>query len=382
MNKKELDQLFERYLQGNCNTEEKAQVDYLLDTYDNETNSWQHLDEGNRKTFLNTLYLHIRQSISSYEQRAFQVRNRFKIYPLGIAASILLCLSIGIYFYQSGTRARFEELKLATREIKPGSNKAILTFADGKSIHLKDAKSGMMTNAGELSYGDGTNVQAEGRPVSTLQISTPRGGTYLVVLSDGTKVWLNASSTLNFPGSFAGLANRNVNLTGEAYFEVAKDKRIPFTVLSNGQEVEVLGTHFNINGYADETTVKTTLLEGSVKVRTKNMSGLVVNEQLLKPNQQAVFTRNYLLKVLEVDPAEAVSWKNGQFTFKSEALGVIMRKIERWYNIDVVFKDDLKELKLTGTISRFENVAGVLKMLEATGEVQFKAEGNKIIVYK
>jgi transmembrane sensor len=385
MNKEELDLLFERYLQGKCNTEEIAQVEYLLDAYDNEMDNWGHLDDDSRKTFLSTLYLQIRESISSYEQRAFQVRNKFKIYPLYIAASILLCLSIAIYFYQSGKGMRLQELELATRWVKPGSNKAVLTFADGRTINLNDAKNTVVADAGKLSYDDGTAVGAEGLPASGLQISTPRGGTYSVVLADGTKVWLNASTTLKFPASFAGLTNRKVSLIGEAYFEVAKDKKIPFVVQSKGQEVEVLGTHFNINCYPDEGNVKTTLLEGLVKVKAGSGNlGLtsVKNEKLLKPNQQAVLMGNYPIKILEVDPTEAVSWKNGQFTFKSESLGTIMRKIERWYNVDMIYQDDLKDLKLTGTISRFENVAGVFKMLEATGEVHFKAEGGKIIIYK
>ncbi|HEY6900894.1 MAG TPA: FecR domain-containing protein, partial [Puia sp.] len=193
-----------------------------------------------------------------------------------------------------------------------------------------------------------------------------------LVLSDGTQVWLNAQTTLTYPVSFTG-KERVVKLTGEAYFEVAHDGTKPFKVVSNGQEVQVLGTSFDIKAYADEPVVQTTLLTGSVKLSASN------NYVLLKPGQQAVLENNKDFSVNEVEPSESIAWKNGYFLFKNEGIESVMRTIARWYNVDVSYEGDVKKRRLGGTVSRYQNLDDLLKTIELTKSVKFKIEGRKVI---
>jgi ferric-dicitrate binding protein FerR (iron transport regulator) len=193
------------------------------------------------------------------------------------------------------------------------------------------------------------------------------------MLSDGSKVWLNAASSLRFPASFAG-KERKVELLGEAYFEVAKNAAMPFKVKVNGMEVEVLGTHFNINSYENESTVRTTLLEGSVKINNNNSSSL------LKPGQQAQVNKAGEIKIINnVDVEEAIAWKEGKFQFDRADIHDIMRQLARWYDVDVEYKGSVSS-HFGGTISRDVNLSQVLNMLHLTGEVKFQIEDRKVIV--
>jgi ferric-dicitrate binding protein FerR (iron transport regulator) len=196
-----------------------------------------------------------------------------------------------------------------------------------------------------------------------------------VVLPDGSKVFLNAASSLTYPISFVALRERRVELKGEAYFEVAKDKNHPFIVKTQNQEIKVLGTHFNINSYADEPLTKTTLVEGSVLVKA---SGI---QQILKPGSQAINGYDGL-RIVEANMDEVLAWKNGYFMFDSESIESVMRKISRWYNIDVAFKGNVSKDKFGGTVSRFANVSQVLRKLEYTNKVHFIIEEGRITVTK
>jgi ferric-dicitrate binding protein FerR (iron transport regulator) len=210
------------------------------------------------------------------------------------------------------------------------------------------------------------------------EIRTPRGGQYRVVLSDGTQVWLNAASSMRFPVVFPE-GERRVELRGEAYFEVAKDTAKPFRVEAPGSLVEVLGTHFNVNAYDDESTVRTTLLEGRVSVRSTR-GGMADRKRVLMQGQQASVTQDGTVRVTsDADTEEAVAWKNGRFHFNSSDLRSIMRQVARWYDAEVVFEGD-PELHFTGQITRKDEVATVLRMLEMTGEVRFRIEGRRILV--
>jgi len=201
------------------------------------------------------------------------------------------------------------------------------------------------------------------------------GGEYQVVLADGTKVWLNALSSIRFPTSFKG-SERKVEITGEAYFEVAKNARMPFRVIGGSQTVEVLGTHFNINAYPDESAVATTLLEGSVKVAMHDGQAKV-----LKPGEQAlIFKENNSFRVKEVDAEDAVAWKNGYFQFNDDDLKTIMNQLSRWYNVEIVYQQANLDQKFGGTISRSKNLSQVLRILELTGNVRFRVEGRRITV--
>lgn len=310
------------------------------------------------------------------------------------AASGVIALSFGLYFYVADNKQESITAQLAKNDVSPGGNKAFLTFEDGSTINLNADQAGIIIDSVNITYVDGSAVdisffnpfstqrgdgslqalksQQNGKPsIQTLALSTPQGGEYQIILPDNTKVWLNSASTLRYPNQFGG-KERRVELTGEAYFEVAKNTKVPFTVVSDGQVVEVLGTQFNINSYADELVTKTTLLEGSVRVSAR--SGSAVK---LAPNQQSVLIRrDETIEVLDVDPSLAIAWKNGDFHFEKTDLQVIMRQLERWYDIEVRYVGAKPTENYTGFISRKKNISSVLAFLEAGGGVSFRVLDN------
>ncbi len=300
------------------------------------------------------------------------------------AASVLIAL--GVWIYASVPYFNHQAKTNNLAKITPGTNKATLTLADGKVITLDNAATGNIarqsgilvskTADGQLIYQlTSANTATAAEPEGFNTISTPRGGQYQVNLPDGTKIWMNAASSLTYPTKFTS-GTRRVKLSGEAYFEVAKDKAHPFIVATNKQEVEVLGTHFNINAYEDEENTKTALIEGSVKVTG---TGLSADKVMLKPNQQSILTGNKFT-VVPVDPESAVDWKNGYFSFDNENLPALMRKISRWYDVEITYQGSYTGNDFTGIVSRKKQVSEVLGLLELTGLVHFKIEGRRIIV--
>lgn len=309
------------------------------------------------------------------------------------AAVIVLLLSVGGYFYfnkNQNQTAKTETLpKRFKNDIAPGGNKAILTLADGAQIVLDTTAKGIVTQQGntkiiKVDSGQLTYNSLNGKPGEILYntISTPRGGQYQVVLSDGSKVWLNAASSLKYPTAFTG-KERIVELTGEGYFEVVHNAAQPFAVSVNGMEVHDIGTAFNINAYTDEPVIKTTLISGSVKVTDLKTQ----NSKLLEPGQQAVVSlsggedhnsKEIIVNAADVD--QAIAWKNGKFQFGEGAdIASIMRQIARWYDVDVEYRGNVKG-HIGGSISRNVNASKVFDMLEMTGGVKFKIEGKKVIV--
>ncbi|SDE41814.1 FecR family protein [Mucilaginibacter pineti] len=303
------------------------------------------------------------------------------------AAVIVIAVGIGMYNYVTKPSGKTHPSTTAQNIIVPGRNKAYLVLADGKRISLTDQKNGaiatqagvqvLKTADGQLSY----VIADQGHSASLVYntIETPKGGQYEVVLPDGSKVWLNAVSSLRFPSSFAGLAARKVELKGEAYFEVAKSTHsnlpVPFQVSTNKQEIQVLGTHFNVNSYADEEQTKTTLLEGSVRVQSADKQFA----EVLKPGEQSLLSNNRLM-VQRANIEEAVAWQNGNFSFYAEDISSIMRKLERWYNIEVDYKGQVTDERYYGSIARSKNITEVLKMLEKAQGVHFKIEGRRVTV--
>lgn len=267
-------------------------------------------------------------------------------------------------------------------DVLPGGNKAILKLANGKTFRLDNSPNGILTNQGALKITKLANGQlmckvseAAGTASSTANnlISTPRGGQYQIILADGTKVWLNAASSLSFPGAFTG-KTRNVSVTGEAYFEVHKNPAMPFIVNTGTEEIEVLGTHFNVSCYPEENLSKTTLLEGSVKINSHGAS------HLLKPGQQAVCTADGQTSISRIsDPSTEIAWKNGEFIFNDASIKQVMLQIARWYDVRVVYEGKMSTHQLTGSISRNVNASELLGMLSYTG-IQFKIEGKKITI--
>lgn len=309
------------------------------------------------------------------------------LWPKAIAAAaavVLMVLSFGGYFYFQNKSVETENrLAVNTHDVDPGGNKATLTLADGSTISLTDANNGELAKQsgvkisksknGELVY---SVVASDATPLAFNTISTPKGGIYQVNLPDGTKVWLNAASSIKFPTTFAQLSQRKVELEGEAYFEVAKNKKVPFVVSTSGQQVQVLGTHFNISSYSDEGELKTTLLEGSVKV-------VAANTIVLKPGQQSNLKRNGSgdLKVSKANIAQVMAWKNGFFHFEKENLHEVMRQLSRWYDIEVIYEVDRHDDEFMGDIPRGIKLSEALKILSFEG-TQFRIEGRKLIVKK
>lgn len=333
------------------------------------------------------------ERVVSVDKRGSQRTISLPFIRWAAAAAILMTIGIGFWFYGPESSQDTINPRYAN-DIAPGGNDAVLTLADGSKISLTDADQGELLNTSGVSI----VKAADGQLVYTLDadkkrnddelkfntITTPRGGQYQVNLPDGTKVWLNAASVLKFPTTFANLKDRKVELNGEAYFEVAKNKKQPFKVLSTigdghrAQEIEVLGTHFNINAYDDEPETKTTLLEGAVKVSNKG-NIQAKDDIILSPGQQAVLN-NQKLKTHTVDTEEVVAWKNGNFVFANEGIESIMRKISRWYNVEVIYQGKITDNDFVGTVPRFKNVSEALAILELTKTVHFKVDGRRIIV--
>jgi transmembrane sensor len=294
------------------------------------------------------------------------------------AAAILILLSSLIYLKVHRDKIRFHT-STAQKDFQPGGNKAVLTLANGKRISLTDAQNGQLTKEsdiiitkskdGQLVYTMAPSVV----PNKTAQINfntieTPKGGQYQVNLPDGTKVWLNASSSLKFPSSFASAQERTVTLNGEAYFEVVHLNNKPFKVKMKGYDVKVLGTSFNISNYENDGFIATSLLTGSVMVDAKKNGDVV-----LVPGQQAYLdTKGGGLQVNTIDVNNAVAWKNGDFVFEKAHLFSIMKKIERWYDIDVVYEGSFKGFNYSGQVSRQQSLITVLDMLAATGRMKYK----------
>lgn len=305
---------------------------------------------------------------------------------ISVAASVLLLLGASFYVYRYSTTEKQHSRQVVSQDsIAPGKSGATLTLANGRKIRLSDAAVGELVTE----YGTRISKTADGGLLydeesagksSTAQntLSTAKGEMYMMTLPDRTKVWLNSGSALTFSPTFNEQNSRSVTLTGEAYFEVAKDKRRPFVVNTAKQKVTVLGTHFNISSYADEKEVKTTLIEGAVKVHNLQ-SGTVL---LLKPDQQAIVNGENLY-MQQVDVNEIIAWKNGDFVFGTESFEASMRKIERWYDVEFVYKEsDIKDIRLDGWIARSSRLSDVLHKIELAGNIKFEIKERRILLTK
>ena len=311
-------------------------------------------------------------------------RSGFRLWMRVAAAVILFTSSILAYMLLSKNRDWIIKAEAANEKhspIKPGGNKATLTTSDGTTIILDSVQNGTISNVGSaqvikkggmIMYDVSASFKP-GAPVVYNTLSTPKGGQYQVVLPDGSKVWLNAASSLRFPSAFTG-SSREVELTGEGYFEVAKNKKKPFRVSVGKMKVSVLGTHFNINAYAEENAIKTSLLEGSVHITKGNTSSF------LKPGQQAALnTGDDKVKITNADMDQVMAWKNGLFQFDGAGITAIMQEIGRWYNVEVLFQDTPPVRRFKGKISRDAELSDVLKIIGLSG-VKFSVVGNRIIV--
>lgn len=307
---------------------------------------------------------------------------------LWAAASIVLVVGFAVYFWFSHSPLKRSSSVATTHlseaeDVAPGGNRAILVLADGRKISLDSLGDGMVAedkttnilkeDSGLLVY---NGLVSGGRTdVGSNTLITPNGGQYSVILSDGTKVWLNAASSLKYPVFFSG-ENRMVEVTGEAYFEVAHNPGKPFVVKNGDRRIEVLGTHFNINAYQTENTVKVTLLEGLIRV-SRAHSGSPV---LVRPGQQAEMGKQGVINLREDPNVEnAVAWKNGYFSFTNASIHQVMEELSRWYDIEVSYEGKLPVRRFGGEIQRNLTLAQVLKLLEKS-DIHFRIAGNKLIV--
>lgn len=291
------------------------------------------------------------------------------------AAAAVFALVAGALWLQRP--AKHPAVQPPVAHIIPGSNKAILTLSDGSAITLdstgnqviRQGATAIHQQGGQLKY----DAQSAPAAVEYNTLATPRGSQFRVMLPDGTQVWLNAASTLRYPTAFTG-PERLVEVNGEAYFEVAGNAARPFKVKIKGAEVLVLGTSFNVNAYADEPITQTTLLQGSIKLSANN------NQVLLKPGQQATLATDKAFHINEINPNDAIAWKNGYFLFKNESIESVMRTIARWYDVDVTYQGDVKQQRLGGTVSRYEKLEDLLKTIELTKSLKFKIEGRRVTI--
>jgi ferric-dicitrate binding protein FerR (iron transport regulator) len=310
--------------------------------------------------------------------------------PYMAAASVIVILAIALIFRPAKNVVK-EQTFIAKApvaankqiDVEPGGNKAILTLADGSKVLLDDAKVGRIAEQGGVNISkteDGKLVYvispaAHDQNAFTLlynKIETPRGGQYQIDLPDGSRVWLNAASVLKFPAVFRG-DERLVELTGEAFFEVSPNKLMPFKIQTQSQTVEVLGTRFNINSYSNELDVKTTLVEGSVKI-----SGTSTNQvTYLKPGQQAINSNHGPMRLITVNTDQMTAWKSGRFVFNDMELENIMRQLERWYDVEVDYSK-IPKISYNAHISMGLKLSKVLETLEITGGIKFKIDGRKI----
>jgi len=376
--------LYEKNLSGKCTPEEKQLLEAYHDEIAMPDDKWDK-SMGSKQQLYNILNAKLHESMgSANNNRRFTKQYNW----LKWAAGLLIFFSVSLFFWkQKQHTTPYSALtKVQPVVIRPGGNKAYLTTSNGVIITLNGIKNGkLLAQSGtqinklkdgllEYSGQQPGNEQSSADENAYNILNVPRGGEYQLVLADGTKVWLNSASSLKYPVSFNG-KERVVELSGEAYFEVVKNDAKPFKVLVNGVTVQDLGTHFNIMGYTDEKEVKTTLLEGAVKLINQG------HEAFLKPGEQGMLNAQQTgFNIKDVDVDDVVAWKNGLFAFNDEDIQTIMRRISRWYDVDVVFPAQFKRKNFGGTISRFKDVNDVLNALQLTGSIHFKIEGRRITV--
>ena len=396
MDDQQVKQLIQKYIDGQTTAEETA----LLESwYLQQSTVFQRPDTDiiDKNEHLMLKYL---------ESRVTQ-KSTFRIWPRIAIASAIAFILIGAYFFRSTfTRTDSDSGELIAADITPGKEGATLTLANGRKIYVNDALTGNIASESGVKISktkDGQIIyeitgQEKGK-LAYNTLTTSRGEQIQVHLPDGSLVFLNAASSLKYPTSFSKSAKRSVSLTGEGYFEIAKvtslegprqsTKRVPFVVTTDKQEVEVLGTHFNINAYSDEKVVRTTLLEGSVRVSSVGSSsplrgGMLkqpASDVVLKPGQQSALDDREIT-MSDVDPGEAVAWQKGYFSFYDEDITSVMRKICRWYNVDVDYAGQMPQVGFNARIDKFSSINDVLEILEKSGAVHFSLEGRKVIVSK
>jgi ferric-dicitrate binding protein FerR (iron transport regulator) len=374
MSKKDATDLLNRYRNGQVSEEEKALVESWYLNYTQKAADPEISDlelEANQHKILDHIMAGIEPERKFYYWRYISVA----------AAVVAVIFAGGLLLKENSVPDKVSSLviKPGNNHLPPGGNRATLILSNGSSINLTGVKNGALASEkgvvinknadGRITYGHGKGNAESATVFNT--VLTPRGGQYQLVLSDGTRVWLNSASSLKFPVTFTA-AKREVELSGEAYFEVAHNQHKPFQVVSNGQTVEVLGTHFNINAYQDEQATKTTLLEGSVKVLAHGVSSKI------KPGEQ-VQQKNGKLTVSEVDLEEAIAWKNGFFYFKDDNIKTIMRQLSRWYDVEIKYEGQIPEREFSGQMNKNIDASQLMHILSIE-KIHYRLENRTIVI--
>lgn len=360
-----LHKLAKKILRGSATEAERHFMDDYFDAFDQVKGREDALTTEEQ----NTLRNHIDQGIQTHIQG--RKITRFQKWLPYAAAAVILAVLGGTWVFLSGDRQKLViDPILAAEEVLPGGHRATLTLANGQRIDLSETQTGIIIAEENITYNDGDTLLVE--PSKMLVLTTPKGGTYQVTLSDGTKVWLNAASTLTYPSRFDE-AERVVEVSGEAYFAVAKDKSKPFKVNSSGQAIEVLGTEFNISAYPEENEIKTTLVEGAVQL--VNLASNAVNK--LRPGEQAVVS-GATVNISKVSVEPYTAWKEGFFYFNNVQPRKAIEQVARWYDLEVVYEGNMPVTSVFGMIERTKRLDAVLKSLGKNGlDFEIRQRGSK-----
>lgn len=379
MDQQQLTRLIEKYLAGECSQQEEGLIEQWYDQF----------DEGHVLEFFNGNAANIEESLQrsrgEIERRirdaaALRLRTKRRQYALWLSAAAILAVVCTLVFYKQPSKTGIAIVSPVINDVPAGGNKATLTLADGTTVPLDSLGSKSIATQGHtritqagasLAYAGVSPNDRSGEVFNT--VTTPRGGQYQVVLGDGTRIWLNAASSLRFPVAFTG-SRRRVILNGEGYFEVAKDKSRVFEVIANQDTVQVLGTHFNVNGYRDNGKIITTLLEGRVRVAMGQTAAT------LEPGQQAIVASDQDVDInRHANVEDAVAWHEGMFSFNSLSIEEILQQVSRWYDVEIVYEGQKPDGSYSGKISRNTNLSEVLKILAFNG-IRHRLDGRRLII--
>lgn len=401
-NKSKIDQLLQKYKEGNCSLEEIEWLQHALSATDIgdqdaidqaivtsllQPSAAGKMSESRQKIVLGNIKKQIQQGTEERDKPKFSIG-----WPYWAAAACLLLFIFTMLFWQQQTSPVQADINLVRMQdttgvvVKPGGNSATLRLANGTLLELDKQASGIVMGE-SITYENGKSIAAaaldkQGMAADpskvVLELATPLGGIYQITLPDGTKVWLNAGSSLKYPMSFAK-NERRVSLEGEAFFEVTKDSARPFKVLSKGQEIEVLGTAFNVNAYPDNTVIKTTLVNGKVKLSNDKRYSEAI---YLLPGQQSTNSNNGKIQLANVDTAPFTAWREGLFYFDETPLSDALQQIGRWYNVEVKYKGEVPQTHFYGRIKRSKPLRDVLDVLEEGGlRFELSKSDEKNILY-
>jgi ferric-dicitrate binding protein FerR (iron transport regulator) len=400
-------ELYDRYIAETATVEELREFWTLVKAMPDDHPLHEHAFE---------LYNKIEEDVSidvDWSRATEKIFATAKVYPMPVhrvhflkrawwkyAAAVLLLFGVGTYLYINNQKEKPSVTQTnpvpVQNDVAPGGNRATLTLADGRKIELDNAQKGQIAkeeNATINKTADGKIVydpnEKLGNKILFNTMSTPRGGQYQLTLADGSQVWLNAESSITYPTAFTG-QTREVTITGEAYFEVAKNKFKPFIVAARNQTIEVLGTHFNVNAYTDENIIRTTLIEGSVRLIASERSAqhaqpasAATNAVLtLKPGQQGQYNprTNNLSLAVHPDVEQVMAWKNGRFKFgEGMDITAVLRQVSRWYDVDIQYEGKVSGT-IGGSMSRQVNASKVLDLLKSTGSFNYRIEGQRVII--